>query len=201
MPFGNAGYVEQLLAHLALTGFCGAPRFLGYDEFGRQMVTFVPGLVPPGPPFQLSDAQLASAARLVHTYHDATASSPLRGDAEVVSHGELGPYNTIFDGDTAVALLDFGDQVGPGSRAADFAHAAWCFSDLAQPDVAVAEQSRRTRLMCDTYPGMSGAAVVVELRALFVRGRSRSVVTGNHARTTAFTQLLSWLEENSVYLV
>jgi hypothetical protein len=43
--------VEALLRHLADAGFDGAPRGLGRDEQGRQVLEYVPGVRPtPGGP-------------------------------------------------------------------------------------------------------------------------------------------------------
>ena len=35
--------VQALLAHLHRAGYHGAPQGLGFDEFGRQVLEFVPG--------------------------------------------------------------------------------------------------------------------------------------------------------------
>lgn len=45
-PHHRSAYVDVLLQHLADAGFVGAPRPLGYDERGRQVLTFVEGEVP-----------------------------------------------------------------------------------------------------------------------------------------------------------
>jgi hypothetical protein len=92
---------------LAVVGFPGAPRPLGYDEQGRQILTFVEGEGPADGPYRLPDARLRSATSLIRAFHDATAASPLRADQEVVCHGDLGPHNTVFRGEQAVALIDF----------------------------------------------------------------------------------------------
>lgn len=61
-------------------------------------MSFVHGTVPHVMPFNRSDEQLLSAAELVLTYHDATATSPLCEGQQVVCHGDLGPHNTVFRG-------------------------------------------------------------------------------------------------------
>lgn len=150
----RGGAQSRGLTQLEHIGFDGAPRFLGYDEQGRQVLSYVPGTVPDGPPLRLSDARIISATHLIRDFHDRTATSALRGTEEVVCHGDLGPFNTVFDGDVAVALIDFGEEVAPGTREADFAHAVWCFADLTEPDVPLDAQIRTTALMCSVYPGM-----------------------------------------------
>ena len=41
--------VDSLLHHLENVGFDGAPRALGYDDRGRQVLSYVPGYVDPNP--------------------------------------------------------------------------------------------------------------------------------------------------------
>lgn len=43
----RSAYVDELLRRLPAAGFDGAPRPLGYDELGRQILTFIEGEVPP----------------------------------------------------------------------------------------------------------------------------------------------------------
>lgn len=121
---------QALLRHLEAVGFGGAPRGPSYDGQGREVLTYVDGEVPQGPPYLLSDARLVSAARLIKSFHDATASSPLRRGQGVLCHGDLGPHNTVYRVEVAVAIIDWDADVAPGRRAVDFAHAVWCFGDL-----------------------------------------------------------------------
>jgi len=193
--------VQELLRHLEAEGFDGAPRPLGYDDQGREVVSFIEGDVLDAPPYRLSDACLVSAAHLVRRFHDAAATSPLRGDAETVCHGDLGPHNTVFRNDRAIAIIDWSETVAPGSRAEDFAHAVWCFADLIEPDVPIKAQARAADLMCAEYPGMTPAIVVDELAARFLRARDRNAATGNARPVAVFERLLQWLDEHGDQIV
>lgn len=146
-------FVHDLLRHLEAVGFGGAPRALGFDEQGREILTYVEGVVPTAAPYHLSDAQLVSAAALIRDFHDASASFEPRDGAEVVCHSDIGPHNTVFRGERAVALIDWDCDVAPGRRAVDFAHAVWCFADLTEVAVPVVEQARKAALMCGALPG------------------------------------------------
>jgi len=43
-PIGpNSPFVHELLDHLERVGFDSAPRFLGIDDLGREIVSFLPG--------------------------------------------------------------------------------------------------------------------------------------------------------------
>ncbi|GID91047.1 phosphotransferase [Amorphoplanes digitatis] len=190
----RSAYVDELLRQLAGAGFAGVPRPLGYDERGRQILTFIEGEVPAGEgPHRLSDARIRSATELIRAFHDATAATPLREDQEIVCHGDLGPHNTVFDGERAIAIIDFEDDVGPGRRVDDFAQAVWGFVDLTDAGVAVADQARRTRLMCDTYGGVTPAAVVEALTARFHRARDHHRAAGLRGAEQVFDDLLTWM--------
>lgn len=84
--------------------------------------------------------RLASAARLVRRFHDATVRSELAGGDGVVCHGDLGPHNTVFVGDEAVGLVDWDERVAPGARRVDLAHAVWCFVDVGESGGRVEER-------------------------------------------------------------
>ena len=192
----RSDFVDELLRHLEGAGFEGAPRPMGYDAQGRQVLSFVEGRVFHCPPYGLSDAQLLSAAALIRRFHDATATSPLRGGQEVVCHGDLGPHNMVFRGERAVAIIDWDADVAPGRRADDFAQAVWGLADLIEPTVALAEQSRRTALMCHAYPGMSPAIVVKELSARFARARAQHDRAGRVRAVEIFDGLIAWMNNN-----
>ncbi len=192
----RSAYVDALLHHLADVGFTGAPRALGYDERGRQVLTYIQGEVPHACPYRLSEARILSATALISAFHDATVQWAPREGGEVVCHGDLGPHNTLFLGEEAVALIDFDADVGPGRRLDDFAHAVWCFTDLTEVGVTVEEQVRKVRLMCDAYPGASPGAVVYALTQRFERARAQHLAAGRSGGVRAFERLLSWMGEH-----
>jgi hypothetical protein len=158
-PRPNAEFIHALLNHLAAAEFTGAPHFLGVDDDGRDILTFIPGDVPRDLGWH-ADHTLSAAAGLIRRYHDATAGllaapSPF----EVVCHNDLSPCNCVFAAGAPVALIDF-DAAAPGSRRADLGYAAWLWLDLGNPDIAAAEQRRRLRLFLDAYdPALDVASV------------------------------------------
>jgi len=145
-------FVRRLLRFLADRGWGGAPRLLGVDERGRDVLSFVAGDVPWEVSLQeefRTDAALAGVARLVREFHDLTAGTDLAGDAEVVCHNDLSPRNTVYRRLLPVAFLDW-DIAGPGLRVEDVAHVCWQFVGLgpsADPDRAAAQ----VRGIADAY--------------------------------------------------
>lgn len=64
--------VVELLDHLEAVGYAASSRHRGYDEDGRELLTFLPG--EDGPiswGYLHRDEGLASVARLLRSYHDA----------------------------------------------------------------------------------------------------------------------------------
>lgn len=129
--------VQALLTHLEAVGFDAAPRFLGVDGTGREVLTFMPGQAGlPGDMYETT-AAMVSAAKLLRSYHDATLGLPhdpagwARADPdpaqrEVICHNDAAPYNMVFENGRAIGLIDF-DLAGPGPRLRDLAYLAiWC---------------------------------------------------------------------------
>jgi len=153
----NPGYVHAVLGWFERQGWDGAPRFLGTDELGREVLSFIDGHVawePAQPPSVTSDASMAGVAGLVREFHDLTAGTPLAAGAEVACHNDLSPRNTVYrdrgTGLAPVAFIDW-DLAAPGERIHDIAHVCWQYLALGPrgDDPAVAGQ--RMRLICDAY--------------------------------------------------
>ena len=171
--------VHAYLRHLESRGFDGAPRVLGFDDRGREILTYLDGEVPssrswerghatPLPEPALRGEALVAVARLVRSLHDAAAGfvpddpiwrehayPPLPG--EVVCHGDLGPHNTVYRGGEPVAFVDW-DGARPNDALLELGHAAWWFVPLAG-DAYCAEmgfgsppdRGARLRLFAEAY--------------------------------------------------
>lgn len=133
---------HALLRHLERVGFDGAPRFLGLDEAGREVLSYIPGeaVTPPYPAWSLTAAALRSVAQLMRLYHDAVAGfdpfpyawpklppEPYRGS--LVCHNDPNLDNVVFHNGRAVAFIDF-DLAGPGTAVWDVAAAVRLWAPL-----------------------------------------------------------------------
>jgi hypothetical protein len=156
-PGPNPGFVHRLLSFLEQAGFGGAPRYLGTDARGREILSFIDGHVAwqdAQQPSARTDANLAEAAILLRRYHDLTAGTTLAGKSEVVCHNDLSPGNTVYrdNGDKMrpIAFIDW-DLAAPGRRIHDVAHMCWQFPGLGPGVTNAAEAARQVRLICDSY--------------------------------------------------
>ncbi|MFK0281314.1 phosphotransferase [Streptomyces sp. NPDC090499] len=150
-------FVGELLRLLEAGGWRGAPRYLGIDDEGRDVLTYLDGHVawePRQPASVSSDESLVAVARLVREFHDLTAGSSLAGDQEVVCHNDLSPKNTVYRlsrGELRPAAFIDWDLAAPGARIHDIAHVCWQYLGLGPSVTDVEEAGRRMTLIADSY--------------------------------------------------
>jgi Ser/Thr protein kinase RdoA (MazF antagonist) len=145
----SSPFVGRLLGHLERTDCRWAPRYLGQDEMGRDILSYMAGSTPErwG---HFSDLQLSAAARIIRDLHDLTRGSDLAGDT-VVCHNDLGPNNFVFVEDVPVAIIDF-DMACPGEPLEDLGYVAWSWCISSKPERGpVAMQARQVRTLADAY--------------------------------------------------
>jgi hypothetical protein len=82
----DSGFVHGLLAYFERCDFEGAPRFLGVDSRGREILSYIEGFAPPHNGFRLTREAVAAAARLVRRVHDLTAGTEFASGSEVACH-------------------------------------------------------------------------------------------------------------------
>jgi len=173
--------VHALLSHLEAKGFDAAPRVLGFDEQGREVLTYIEGepALHPWPDALLQDDGLAAMARLLRWYHEAVADFVPPIDAEwrigrvgpepgeIVLHRDPGPWNVLWRRGAPVALIDW-DFAEPGPAINDLAFMAWYaipLGPLMDGPPQDLDPHSRLRVVCDAYGGVTPAQV---LRAVAV---------------------------------
>ncbi len=161
--------VHAFLRALAAQGFDGAPEAVGVDPDGRERLEFIDGDVPlvPYPEWSQSDEALASLARLLRRFHDASASFDPAGftwnraladpvGGSVVCHNDVELSNVVFRNGEAVALIDF-EFAAPGRPVYDLAQLARvCVPidhevDRARMGWLPSDAPARLRLVADAY--------------------------------------------------
>jgi hypothetical protein len=164
--------VAAYLRHLEAVGFEGAPRYLGEDPQGRDVLTYLEGDVAGDPvePWAASDGVLPGVARLLRRLHDASEDyvaaprtvepgrpQPLfpEGEQRIVAQRDVTPQNTVFRDGVAWGLIDF-DLCDWTTRSVDLANTALHWIPLCDPvDRAPVHRdvdpAARLRLMLDAY--------------------------------------------------
>ncbi|WP_161606380.1 aminoglycoside phosphotransferase family protein [Microlunatus speluncae] len=172
--------VQALLHHLEAGGFTEAPRALGIDDRGREVLSYLPGETIPWTdwPAELCAADgVGQLGRLLRRYHDAVRTftppadavwrNPLARSGELIRHGDFSPFNTTWVRGQVVGVIDW-DFAQPGSALDDLAYLAWQLVPLQPRERArqygiPAEVDLRTRLrvLCDAYGGDHAPAAVI----------------------------------------
>jgi hypothetical protein len=214
--------VHALLRHLEDAGFDSAPRALGFDDQGREMLTYLPGETiggrDPWPGWALADSMLAQVGQWLRRVHDLTADftppadecwfiGTTMGPGLIVGHQDAAPYNAVVDGDRLAGFCDW-DIAGPSSRNWDLAFSALSWVPLASRRDGTPlsshdrqERSRRLHLLLDAY-GYDGDrrvfGAVVPPRARRQAGVIRRMADAGDAASIALLPIAELLERSAI---
>jgi len=145
--------VHALLAHLAARGFTGSPRPLGFDDQGREVLTFLTGETTgdrrPRPAWVYADDTLAQVAQWMRDYHQAVSEFVPPPDAVwrggvtwspglIVAHNDAATYNAAWHHGKLTGFFDW-DFAGPATPAWDLALTAFSWVPLHARAVVAAE--------------------------------------------------------------
>ncbi len=204
--------VHGLLRHLERVGFTGAPRVLGIDELGREILTFLPSEARSRVDAPKSDQALVALGRLLRELREAVngfepppeAFWQLGGSlkpGQIICHNDVNPGNVVYRGGQPYALIDW-DLAGPGSPLDDFVRAAILFAPLVPDDVAqswgfdaVPDRTHRLRRLSDGYGVTAGRWILNEAEALERRDLSELVTLGRRGVPPYATFLAGGSEE------
>ena len=134
--------VHRLLHLLRASGIDQVPQPLGFDDDGREILTFLEGETGnyPLPAWLWTPTILDEAGALLRRIHDASVplvaedlvwAHPARQPAEVICHNDVAPYNMAFTDGHLVGLFDF-DTASPGPRIWDLAYLAYRLAPLGE---------------------------------------------------------------------
>jgi hypothetical protein len=141
--------VHELLQHLEGQGFEYAPRLLGIDDEGREVLTWIDGESGgDGWAKVVTDEGLTAMARLLRDYHDAVRDfRPSAGagwaahdgvfrPGDLVCHGDFGPWNLVWRGNRPIGILDW-DYAWPHPPIHDVAYALEYVAPFRDDDFAM----------------------------------------------------------------
>jgi hypothetical protein len=164
--------VHALLRHLEAIGFQGVPRAHGFDDDGREVLSFVEGETVggqwPWPSWVFTDETIIQVGRWMRAYHDATRSFVPPDDAVwlvgppwrpgmVIAHNDAAPYNAVWRDGALVGFVDF-DIACPSEVELDLAYTALTWVTLhSSPNLGALgpagheDRRRRLGLLLDAY--------------------------------------------------
>lgn len=167
--------MQCYLRHLEHVGFTFAPRFLGIDGRGREVLSYVEGEMTGRPlrPWAGDEEVLAAVARIQRRLHDCSEGFalppgmswqepttlagvlPPYDEADVIGHNDVTPENVIFRAGRPVAFIDF-DLAGPTTRLLDVVTTMLHWAPLRAPEdrdpvLRDLDTGRRMRAYADAY--------------------------------------------------
>lgn len=153
-PCKNAAFVHQVLEFLEAGGVEGVPRYRGLDQQGREVLTFLPGQVPPDLGF-FTQAQCCQAVERMKAFHSCLRDFPGCPPGWTVCHNDLSPCNYVFQEGRPVGIIDW-DAAAFGHPLDDLAYALWLWLDLGNEEYSYATVRQRMGVMLDAYGVAAG---------------------------------------------
>jgi hypothetical protein len=214
--------VHAVLRYLEAEEFAGAPRVIGFDDQGREMLTYLSGDTVgdrlPWPAWAHSDTALAQVGAWLRRLHDVTAAFVPPEDVTwfarqtwrpglVIGHHDAAPWNAVWHDGALAGIVDW-DTVGPSSRELDLAFAALSWVPLLNRRLAEEtgftafdDRSRRLHLLLDAYGYAGDRRAFGDAVAARARMNATAIRRLAGGGDPTFVAMLPWaadLEESAV---
>lgn len=165
--------VHALLSHVRARGFELCPEPVGFDDRGREVLSYTPGETAgwqmPWPGWTRDEGLLAEVGRAAAAFHRAAADFRPAGEVDwffgraalgpdqIVCHHDIAPYNVVVADRHLRAIIDW-DLAGPGTVRSELAFIAWQWVPLHDPVVTTMfgwsdppDRGHRLRVLLDAY--------------------------------------------------
>lgn len=205
--------IHALLKHLENKEYDYAPKYLGIDEQGREILSFIEGEAGNYPlkKYMWSDDVLQEIAKMLRLYHDSVSDFSIDDSwqfldntpqvAEVLCHNDFAVYNIIFHNERPVGIIDF-DVAGPGPRLWDIAYTLYTCVPLSRFHLtetgekvyydSVQDASRikkRVRLFFESY-GEEFTETYIEMVLLRLEGLCKTITRSASEGNLAFQKMI-----------
>jgi 8-oxo-dGTP pyrophosphatase MutT (NUDIX family) len=203
--------VHAVLRHLEAAGFDRAPRALGFDDQGREVLSFLPGDVVgdarPWPGWVHGDEALRQVGGWLRDLHDAVAGFTPAPDATwreggawrpglIIGHNDAAPYNAAWSAERLAGFFDW-DFAAPVTPEWDLAFTAFAWVPLharhvvaAEGFTAFADRPRRLRLFLDAYGWTGPLGPFIEIVRERVAASARSIRRTAAAGDPAYRRMI-----------
>jgi Phosphotransferase enzyme family len=204
--------VHALLSHLENVGFDGAPRVLGFDDCGREVLTYLVSDARSRIDAPKSDEALVALGRLLRDFRESVSGFEPPPHAcwrlgktlkrgQIVCHNDVNPGNVVYRDGKPYALIDW-DLAGPGSTLDDFVRAAILFAPLVPDEVCrvwgfdeAPDRANRLGCLCAGYGIESGAWILDAVETLERRDLDDLLTLGRQGVSPFASFLASGSEE------
>jgi hypothetical protein len=152
------GYLKDRLPHI--------PRVLGFDERGREVLSYLRGRVIDINTEPLSAGQIVSIVAWTRALHAAVAGfshpGPWRffpvASPTLIGHNDIAPYNVCFADNDLTGVFDW-DLSGPTTPLFELAFIAWNCVPLWR-DIGTGSAAERLRVISAAYGSLDARAIL-----------------------------------------
>jgi aminoglycoside phosphotransferase (APT) family kinase protein len=145
----NSPFVHNVLKWLELKECSISPRFIGLDNTGREIITYLEGTVPNNLGF-FNNNQLVEAGKIIKKLHTILSDFPNCLSGQTVCHNDLSPCNFIFKNELPYAVFDW-DAAEINDPLNDVAYAVWMWCDIGNNYNSPNDVGNKINIMLDSY--------------------------------------------------
>ena len=145
----NSNFVHDVLKWLESKDVSTSPRFIGFADDGREIISFLEGISPDDIGC-FSDNQLFEAGKIIKKLHSALSDFPGCQNGQTVCHNDLSPCNFMFKNELPYSVFDW-DAAAIGDPINDIAYAAWMWCDIGNSENDPNDVGRKIKVILDAY--------------------------------------------------